>query len=117
MRGGDAQAAQAEADRGDAADIPRLAVNRQAVGSRTIPDEARGGIGLLPEELTRPPREVVEKPVVFGRKGGPLTPGLGWPARRGTVRRAGVDREQGKAETADNNDPGRGAHGRFIEAL
>ena len=63
---GDAHAGQAEADRGDAADLDVVVARRRAVGARSVADDPRCRIGLLPEERERAPRQILEGRVVGG---------------------------------------------------
>ena len=62
----DAHPRQAEADRRDAADLDVVVARRRSVGARSVADDARRRIGLLPEERERAPRQILEERVVIG---------------------------------------------------
>ena len=61
---GNAQPAQPEANGGDAADVGRVLVGGTAVGARPVANDPGANIRLLPEERKRPPRQILQKPIV-----------------------------------------------------
>ncbi len=105
--GGDAQPAQAEPDRRDAADV----VHRRPVGPRSIAHDAGGGVRLLPEEQERAARQVFEKRVVpgaecrvrRGRRG--LRPGTGSRAGDGAREERRRDEARGEAVRSPSHRP------------
>jgi len=61
---GDAETGQAEPGGGDAGHVATAFVVRRAVGPAPVTDEARPWIGLDPEEVERPPGQVLEESLV-----------------------------------------------------
>ena len=66
--GGDAQAAQPESHGRDAADVPRRGFDRRAVRPGTVAHDAGCGIGVFPEKLEGPFRQIFQQRVVGGRE-------------------------------------------------
>ena len=97
--GGDAQPAQSEANGRDAADMGGVFAGGTTVGARAVADDAGADVRLLPEERKRPPRQILEKPVVrlarpIGGRRGRGAPG------NARLRAAGVTGDE-----RDENDP------------
>ncbi len=94
--GGDAQAGETEPHRGDAAHLDVVVARRRAIGPRSIADDAGGRVGLLPEELKRPLRQILEKGLLGGGERRPRRPGRPRRRLRGQARRQQQRRDGGK---------------------